>query len=515
MLLQEFFVRIGAQTNAAQFAGAKRQIDGLKLCFAALTAIGGFVAYRLGSMTKAIAEQAKELDVASQKIGVNVEALQELQYAAKQTGADAFSLQSGMNFLAKHMDAASRGSKEDSDLMARLGVRYRETSGALRPLDDMIGDMADRFKAMPDGAQKAATAVQLFGGGGLAIIPMLNQGREGIAGLRKELRDIGGVMSKDTVAAGAKLKDTFDKMDFAILGLKFRLFESLGPAFQRLLDETIIPGIKKFGEWEERTHGLEKALKALAWTLGIVSAALALSALGNFLGMIGKATIVVSALGKAAIWTQIKMLAIPILVGAAFAAFLLILQDINYYLRDQNSLLGELAKKHPMIDSLAKGFKNLGAQVAVAAKWIEYLFSGFDEEKAGELNDFMALAGWGNITRTKKAEMATLQEKLEKPLDLSDGTKPWSLEKIKEKLREMQEAKLKSQVGAPISSQDFLKSPELYEYLRKGGGTQYNIDAPITINAAPGMDEEQLANKVKEKITETFSEIDIQLNPAK
>jgi hypothetical protein len=44
-------------------------------------------------------------------------------------------------------------------------------------------DVADRFQQMPDGAQKAALAVQLFGKAGMDMIPMLNEGRQSIEGL--------------------------------------------------------------------------------------------------------------------------------------------------------------------------------------------------------------------------------------------------------------------------------------------------------------------------------------------
>jgi hypothetical protein len=61
-------------------------------------------------------------------------------------------------------------------------------------------DLAERFKAMPDGAEKSALAGQIFGEAEAELIPFLNQGRDGITELTDELRSLGIEMSDESAA---------------------------------------------------------------------------------------------------------------------------------------------------------------------------------------------------------------------------------------------------------------------------------------------------------------------------
>lgn len=75
--------------------------------------------------------------------------------------------------------------------LGALGVSVKDASGNLLPFDNVLGQVADRFKSMPDGPEKTAIALDLFGRSGKQIIPILNQGSEGIAKLEEKARALG------------------------------------------------------------------------------------------------------------------------------------------------------------------------------------------------------------------------------------------------------------------------------------------------------------------------------------
>jgi hypothetical protein len=100
--------------------------------------------------------------------------------------------------------------EEGSAALNALGVSATDVHGQIRPTEQVLLDLADKFSAMPDGADKAALAVKLFGKEGLAIIPFLNQGREGITALMEEAQRLGLVMSEDVARASEVFNDNLD-----------------------------------------------------------------------------------------------------------------------------------------------------------------------------------------------------------------------------------------------------------------------------------------------------------------
>jgi hypothetical protein len=154
-------------------------VTGGVLALGAGLSAAGVVAFAKGAIDAA--DNMRDL---SQKTGVSVENLSKFQQAAQMAGTDVEGVGKSMGKLAKGMyEAATTGKGPASEALQSLGISAVDASGKLRGTDQVMLDVADRFKQMPDGAQKAALAVQLFGKAGADMIPMLNEGRQSIDGL--------------------------------------------------------------------------------------------------------------------------------------------------------------------------------------------------------------------------------------------------------------------------------------------------------------------------------------------
>ena len=196
-------LRISAKGDASGLAGLTAGIKGIeKAGKDANNALGG-MGRILGSVTggvlalgaglsaagvvafaKGAIDAADNMRDLSQKTGVSVENLSRFQQAAQMAGTDVEGVGKAMGKLAKGMfEAAQTGKGPTSEALRSLGVSAVDASGKLRGTDQVMLDVADRFRQMPDGAQKAALAVQLFGKAGADMIPMLNEGRQAIEGL--------------------------------------------------------------------------------------------------------------------------------------------------------------------------------------------------------------------------------------------------------------------------------------------------------------------------------------------
>ena len=223
MIIRELLVKLGLDLDKKTFDGADSAIGkvkaGLGLVAVAAAAAGAFVT----SSVEALVENAGKLNDLSQTAGVSAETLQELAYAASLAGGSLEGTTAALTKLSVHMEKAAQGSVEAAQAFGRVGVRIRGADGQLQSAGDVLGDIAEKFKSMPDGARKTALAVDLFGKSGADLIPTLNAGRDGLAQLRAEARELGTVLDQETIAAGDDLGDNLDKLKAAVHGLQYAI----------------------------------------------------------------------------------------------------------------------------------------------------------------------------------------------------------------------------------------------------------------------------------------------------
>ena len=106
-------------------------------------------------------------------MGGSAEEASRLAHAFAMTGTDSGVATKSLGILSKHLasnDKAAQG----------MGVSYRDASGKMLPMHDVLMGLSDRFSKMPDGAEKTALAMSTLGKGGAAMIPFLNKGAAGI-----------------------------------------------------------------------------------------------------------------------------------------------------------------------------------------------------------------------------------------------------------------------------------------------------------------------------------------------
>jgi len=179
----------------------------------AAAAAGTAVAAALTAITYRSIQAADELNKASQKVGVTVESLSALKYAAEQSGVSFDSLTGGLSKLGKAAVSAAQGDEAASRSFEQLGVSVTNSNGSLKTNEELMMDVADKFSKMNDGAVKTTAAIDMFGkSAGPSMVPLLNQGRDGIEALKKEAGDLGLVISTKTAQQAEVFNDTMDKL---------------------------------------------------------------------------------------------------------------------------------------------------------------------------------------------------------------------------------------------------------------------------------------------------------------
>lgn len=177
-------------------------------------AIGGMAALVAG-VTKTISSFDRLGDAAA-KLNLTTESLTKLGFAAQQSGSNAATLEKGIARLSKTIGDAIGGNATAVALFEKLGISIRDASGNARASDAVFLDVAERFKNMKDGASESAIAAELFGKTiGIDLIPLLNEGKAGIAALSDEAVRFGAVIGADAVKNAQEFKDNLDKLTVA------------------------------------------------------------------------------------------------------------------------------------------------------------------------------------------------------------------------------------------------------------------------------------------------------------
>ena len=173
--------------------------------------------------------------------GGTAEEMSHLAAAAKLTGTDTSVLQKSIGILAKNM--AGPGAKA----FAAMGVATKDSQGHLRNFASVMPELADKFAAMPAGADKTALALKLFGKQGLSMLPILNKGSKGLAEMAKASDEAGTTLSGpdlEAVKANNKAKRQFTE---TVQGLQIAIGRNLYPVITTLMNymkTSVMPIIK-------------------------------------------------------------------------------------------------------------------------------------------------------------------------------------------------------------------------------------------------------------------------------
>lgn len=242
-----------------------------------------------GTSASAAIEYQKALAGLSRTSGMTIAASSELAFAASQVGMSTADLTKNIGFLSRSLASLERDTDNAGNIFNRFGINVHDANGALLPTNEILGAVADRFQRMPDGVEKTALAMSVFGREGRAMIPLLNQGSAGLQKMGEKAKSLGLVFEnvsalKSYVAAQRQWDATLKSLQIQIgnsvlptLTAFSKGITSLLQAFNRIDPDTRSAIIT--------TTSLAAAVAAL--TLGWGAAAAAIAAFGGPFARIG------------------------------------------------------------------------------------------------------------------------------------------------------------------------------------------------------------------------------------
>lgn len=411
MALRSLLLKLGVDVDKDAESKADATIGKLKkaatvagVAFAAILGIK-----KLSGLANDVAKVGDELDKTSKQLGINAEALQEWRFAAGLGGASATEMSGALKKIQKNAFEASIGNKLLGENFEKLGVKVKNADGTLKNADQLLVEMSDGFAGLENQTEKVGLAMSIMGRSGTKLLPLFDEGSEGIAKMRAEARALGGVMSTEMVARSAELTDSQHRLNTAMQGIRLMIAEKVLPIAIRFANWATDMAVKLRGPVKASIQVVENAFRFFGILIdqvaqqfgGFGETALSLEDIFKIItsALIGFGTLAtIIALKIAAAWiiANLPLLAMIAIFAAIGAAIGLIIEDFIVWANGGDSLIGRL------IEGFKRWMTSLGDVTLTIGVFFEKMFSkvfGISEDTARKIvGAFLAIpTGLGEL----------------------------------------------------------------------------------------------------------------------
>jgi len=291
-------VKAQIESLADSAASIRSTFTGVGTAIAELFAVDQIAGY--AERMSDLGEQAIRM---SSMLGMSVEEVQKLGFAAKMTGGDAESMAMSMGRFERNIAEAQSGTGKAYEAFHNLGISLQDLK--TKTPDQLLGQVADAFAESADGATKYAYAVDLGGRTWGQMIPLLDQGSGGLQRMGVTAQQTGSILSQETAEAFAKTHQNIVVMEASLEGVSVNLFSQFIPAINAVVNgmsdlaQWFTQAAKSGGSMREIIILVEGAFDGLVMGIesGIVTAKTAIEGLGlAFFDLKTMADVVVAAI---------------------------------------------------------------------------------------------------------------------------------------------------------------------------------------------------------------------------
>jgi hypothetical protein len=296
MALRELIAQFGIEVDDKQLRHADSKVEEFvgKLQTLGRVLVGGAAAVGFFEFAKGLSETGDQLDKASIRLGMGTDALQEFGFAAGQSGAGIENFTMGLLMLEDKVgDAMVNASGEGAKAFKKYGIDIHAAGGRVKDATELFEEAADKIADTKDAAKQVTIAMDLFGKQGRTLLPLLKEGKDGIAELRDEFRKLGGGFSKEAVKASRDFDDALGRLGVVVQSVKGKIAQFLLPVLQRGVDWLTKTGASLF-QMAKNSNLLQVALGALGGVLAFFAVRAALAFAPVILGAAAVAALVIA-----------------------------------------------------------------------------------------------------------------------------------------------------------------------------------------------------------------------------
>jgi hypothetical protein len=252
-------------------SGLQKAMRGFKGFIAALVALN-VVQRNLGKINKIIREtvdQIDNLDKGSKRLGLTVQEYRNFALAAQMAGASIEQFETAFTSMQRNIAnlTLTEAGGEAKGALEKLGLD-------LQSLLDM--DPAERLYRIAGALQefgkhgdRAGLTMKIFGESGVKLLPMLDQGEQGLRDFVGGIQRLTGEIGPETAAKFAQMRDAIALWDAAMLTAQANLTATFTPAIIDAL-AALVAGIPIIEQIAEQFMILSQASGIIGSELGII-----------------------------------------------------------------------------------------------------------------------------------------------------------------------------------------------------------------------------------------------------
>jgi len=283
-------------------------------------AIGGIV-----GMVEEQIELADQLDHNAERLGVSTDELQGYEFAANVVGVSSQQLAVGLRFFNRAIGEAAFNTKSAVKVFAQLGIQIKDSTGEIKPTDELLAEVADKLEGVHSQAERTAIAMRLLGRGGSSLLPMLQKGGKYLRQMFQDVKDLGGGFNA-TFVERAHIYDYNAKR----LAMGWRTIKTA-------LATELMPWLEKFQQ-----RGIQTAKNLIALSKHTYAFRTALMALVGFVAIVGAGLTAAFLITNPMIGIAIGLV---VALAAAFVPLYAIFDDIYTFWEGGDSVLGRMLDK--------------------------------------------------------------------------------------------------------------------------------------------------------------------------
>lgn len=176
---------------------------------------------------KQTAEYGDNIDKMSQKMGMSAQAYQEWDFIMQHNGTTIESMKASMKTLAN-------AAENNNDAFKRLGITQEQMASMSQ--EELFGATIKGLQNVTDTTERTYLAGQLLGRGATELGALLNMSAEETEEMRKQVHDLGGVMSDEAVKNAAAFQDSLQNLKTAFGGIKRGITSDFMPSITTVMD---------------------------------------------------------------------------------------------------------------------------------------------------------------------------------------------------------------------------------------------------------------------------------------
>lgn len=370
MTIGELTYSLGAQWDKGSLNEIKNGFASVSKSFASSVALASGAMAGTFALVQQFASANDELGKMARNRDIAVDSMQALQYSFEGAGLDGSKVGDVLAKLQEQKEGFKTG-KADFYALDRLQINPQ----AFKDNEEFFHAVLDGLKGITDESEKADLAKRLLGSSDMKNL--IDGGSEAIRKQKKELAEMGVLISDQDYQESADFNDTLLKTMTMLKGIASKVMTSIMPIFSKLM--------KQFNAFLQANRdllhsGLKQFLRAI-----IDGSKFFLSLIGRIIGHLGGMKTVITVIAGLLLFWQMPLIASIALIVGLMLAF----DDVMNFLSGKESVLSdwlgvkdieEFKKKFPALTDM---FSNMADVVKMVAEGWSLIFTDGDKAIEG------------------------------------------------------------------------------------------------------------------------------------